>query len=84
MPLKADQILALFPNPVLSPIQGEPDYAAIRILQKQTFQNLSAIPSNLGCAKKGLLWLATTPAVYLTISVTTVVSAYQPRLDAWC
>ena len=48
MPLKADQILALFPNPVLTLILGEPDYAAIQILQKQTNQNLSAIPSNLG------------------------------------
>ena len=78
MPLRADQILALFPNPVLSPILGEPDYAAIRILQKQTFQNLSAIPSNLGCGTKGLLWLATTPTVYATISATPVTAPTNP------
>ena len=78
MPLKADQLLTLFPNPVLSPILGEPDYAAIRILQKQTNQNLSAIPSNLGCATKGLLWLATTPAVYNTISATPVIPPRNP------
>ena len=72
MPLKADQILTLFPNPVLSPILGEPNYAAIRILQKQTNQNLSAIPSNLGCGTKGLVWLATTPEIYAMISATPV------------
>ena len=78
MPLRADQILTLFPNPVLTPIIGEPDYAAIRILQKQTNQNLAAIPSNLGCATKGLLWLATTPSVYSTISAIPVVPPRNP------
>ena len=78
MPLKADQILTLFPNQVLSPILGEPDYAAIRILQKQTNQNLSAIQSNLGCGTKGLVWLATTPAVYSTISETAVIPPPNP------
>ena len=78
MPLKADQILALFPNPVLTPIIGEPDYAAIRILQKQTNQNLSSIPSNLGCGTKGLVWLATTAAVYATISSTDVTPPLNP------
>ena len=78
MPLKADQILTLFPNPVLSPILGEPDYAAIRILQKQTNQNLSAIPSNLGCGTKGLVWLATTPEIYTMISATPVDPPLNP------
>ena len=78
MPLKADQILALFPNPVLTPIIGEPNYAAIRILQKQVNQNLSAIPSNLGCGTKGLVWLATTPGVYSTISATPVIPPQNP------
>ena len=68
MPLKADQIFALFPNPVLTPILGEPDHASIRVLQKQTNKNLSAIPSNLGGGLKGLVSLATSAEVYLTIS----------------
>ena len=67
MPLKADQIFALFPNPVLTPILGEPDYASIRVLQKQTNKNLSAIPSNSGRGMKGLVYLATVAEVYLTI-----------------
>ena len=78
MPLKAYQILALFLNPVLTPIIGEPDYAAIRILQKQTNQNLSSIPSNLGCGTKSLVWLATTPVVYATISSTPVTPPKNP------
>jgi len=72
MPLKADKILELSPNPVLMPILGEPDHAAIWILQKETNKNLSSIPSNLGCGTNGLVWLGTTPEVYATISSTAV------------
>ena len=68
MPLKVDQIFALFSNPVLTPILGEPDHDSIRILQKQTNKNLSAIPSNLGYGIKDLVYLATLVEVYLTNS----------------
>ena len=68
MPLKADQIKALFPNPILNPIVGKPTHEGIRLLKKETNKNLSAIPSNLGCGTKGLLWIGTSPTVYATIS----------------
>ena len=78
MPLKADQLLALFPNPVLTPILGEPDHESIRILQKEVNKNLAAIPSNLGCGTKGLLCLSVSNTVYSTISSTPVVPPPNP------
>ena len=70
MPLKADQLEALFPNPILTLIVGEPTHEGIRLLEKEINKNLSAIPSNLGCGTKGLLWLSTSLTVYATISST--------------
>eukprot|EP00588_Corethron_pennatum_P017373 CAMPEP_0194307720 /NCGR_PEP_ID=MMETSP0171-20130528/4612_1 /TAXON_ID=218684 /ORGANISM="Corethron pennatum, Strain L29A3" /LENGTH=180 /DNA_ID=CAMNT_0039059935 /DNA_START=93 /DNA_END=631 /DNA_ORIENTATION=+ len=68
MPLKADQIEALLPNPILTPIVGEPTHEGLRLLQKEINKNLAAIPSNLGCGTKGFLWLSTSTTVYATIS----------------
>ena len=78
MPLKADQIEALFPNPILTRIVGEPTHEEIRLLEKETNKNPSAIPSNLGCGTKGLLWIGTPPTVYATISSVPFVPPTNP------
>ena len=74
MPLKADHIFALFLNLMLTSITGESNYTTIRILQNQTNQNLSVIPSNLGYGIKGIMWLAITLVVYDTISLAAIPS----------
>ena len=78
MPLKADQIEALFPHPILTPIVGEPTHEGIRLLEKQINKNLAAIPSNLGCGTKGFLWISTSATVYATISSVTFTPPANP------
>ena len=53
MPLNADQLLAVFPHPVLTKIIGEPNLASIRLQQSEQNGNLASIKSNLGYGLTG-------------------------------
>ena len=55
MPLNADQILAVFPQPVLINIVGEPTLESITIQQSEQNENLASVKSNLGDGLTGLM-----------------------------
>ena len=48
MPLNADQLLAVFPHPVLTKIVGDLNLASIKLQQSEHNGNLASIKSNLG------------------------------------
>ena len=48
MPLNADQLLAVFPHPVLTMIVGDPNLAIITLQQSEHNGNLASIKLNLG------------------------------------
>ena len=54
MPLNADQLLAVFPHPVLNKIVGKPNLESITLQQSENSGNLSSIKSNLGDGLTGL------------------------------
>ena len=47
MLLNADQLLAVFPHPVLTKIINEPNLASIKLQQSKHNGNLTSITSNL-------------------------------------
>ena len=58
MPLNADQLLAVFPQPVLTNIIGEPNLAIITLHQSEHNGNLASIKSNLVDGLTGLMVLS--------------------------
>ena len=67
MPLNADQLLAVFPHPVLTKIIGEPNLARITLQQSEHNGNLASIKSNLGDGLTGLMVLSMKPEIFKTI-----------------
>ena len=67
MPLNADQLLAVFPHPVLTKIVGEPNLASITLQQSEHNRNLASIKSNLGDGLTGLMVLSMKPDIFKTI-----------------
>ena len=67
MPLNADQILSVFPHPVLTKIIGEPNLASITLQQSEHNGNLASIKSNLGDGLTGLMVLSMKPDIFKTI-----------------
>ena len=67
MPLNADQLLAVFPHPVLTKIIGEPNLASITLQQSEHNGNLASIKSNLGDGLTGLMVLSMKPDIFKTI-----------------
>ena len=67
MPLNADQILTVFPHPVLTKIIGKPNLASIMIQQSDHNGNLASIKSNLGDGITGLMVLSMKPYILKTI-----------------
>ena len=67
MPLNADQLLAVFPHPVLTKIVGEPTLESLSRQQSEHNGNLASIQSNLGDGLTGLLILSLKPSVFTTI-----------------
>ena len=61
MPLNADQLLAVFLQPVLTKIIGEPNLASIMLQQSEHNGNLASIKSNLGDRLTGLMVLSMIP-----------------------
>ena len=67
MPLNADQLLEVFPHPVLTNILGEPTLESITLQQSEHNGNLVSIKSNLGDVLTGLMVLSVKPATFATI-----------------
>ena len=67
MPLNADQLLAVFPHPVLTKIIGKPNLTSITLQQSKHNGNLASIKSNLGDGLTGLMVLSMTPDIFKTI-----------------
>ena len=67
MPLNADQLLAVFPHPVLTKIIGEPNLESITLQQSDHNGNLALIKSNLGDGLTGLMVLSMKPFIFKTI-----------------
>ena len=67
MPLNADQLLAVFPHPVLTKIVGEPNLESITLQQSEHNGNLASIKSNLGDGLTGLMVISMKPAIFITI-----------------
>ena len=67
MLLNADQVLAVFPHPVLTKIIGEPNLASITLQQSEQNGNLDSIKSNLGYGLTGLTVLSMKPDIFKTI-----------------
>ena len=78
MPLNADQLLAVFPNPVLTKIVGEPTLASLTRLQSEHNGNLASVKSNLGNGLTGLLVISMKPSTFLTIHPKEFVKPKKP------
>ena len=78
MKLNADQILAVFPHPVLTKIVGEPNLASIMLQQSEHNGNLASIKSNLGDGLTGLMVLSMKPEIFKTIHPNTFVIPTNP------
>ena len=78
MPLNADQILAVFPHPVLTKISGEPNLASITFQQSEHNGNLASITSNLGDGLAGLMVLSVKPEIFKTIHPNTFLITTNP------
>ena len=78
MPLNADQLLAVFPHPVLTKIVGDPNLASITLQQSEHNGNLASIKSNLGDGMTGLMVLSMKPDIFNTIHPDTFVILTNP------
>ena len=67
MPLNAEQLLAVFPHPVLTKIVGYPNLNSITLQQSKHNGNLSSIKSNLGNGLTGLMVISMKPEIFATI-----------------
>ena len=67
MPLNADQLLAVFPHPVLTKIIGEPKLASITLQQSEHNGNLASIKSNMGYGLTSLMVLSMKSDIFKTI-----------------
>ena len=67
MPLNADQLLAVFPHPVLTKIVGEPNIASITLQQSDHNGNLASIKSDLSDGLNGLMVISMKPEIFATI-----------------
>ena len=67
MPINADQLMAVFPHPVLTNIVGEPTLGRITLQQSEHNGNLASIKYNLGYGLTGLMVISMKPATFATI-----------------
>ena len=67
MLLNDDQLLAVFPYPVLTKIIGKPNLVSITLQQREQNGNLASIKSNLGYGFTGLMVLSMKPDIFKTI-----------------
>ena len=67
MPLNYDQLLVVFPHPVLTKIVGDPTLDSITLQQSEHNRNLTSIKSNLGDGLTGLMVISMKPETFATI-----------------
>ena len=67
MPLNYDQLLVVFPHPVLTKIVGDPTLESITLQQSEHNRNLTSIKSNLGDGLTGLMVISMKPETFATI-----------------
>ena len=67
MPLNANQLLAVFPHPVLTKIVGEPNLESITVQKSEHNGNLASIKSNLGDGLTGIMVISMKSATFATI-----------------
>ena len=67
MPLNANQLLVVFPHPVLTKIVGEPTLESITLQQSKHNGNLASVNSNLGDGLTGLMVISMKPETFTTI-----------------
>ena len=78
MPLTANQLLAVFPHPVLTKIVGKPNLTSITLQQSEHNGKLTSIKSNLGDGLTGLMVLSMKPDIFKTIHPDTFVILTNP------
>ena len=78
MLLNSNQLLAVFPYPVLTKIVGEPNLASITLQQSEHNGNLASIKSNLGDGLTGLMVISMKPEIFKTIHPDTFVIPTNP------
>ena len=78
MTLNSDQLLAVFPQPLLTKIVGEPNLASITFQQSKHNGNLASIKSNLGDGLTGLMVLSMKSDIFKTINPNTFVIPTNP------
>jgi hypothetical protein len=66
-----EDVIASFPHPVLTTVQGEPDYQTIHAIRKSLQANLRAIDTHLGGGTLGHLGLIVSDASYAMIAPAT-------------
>ena len=59
-----------FPHPTLTPIDGEPTYATIKLLQKEVTTNAKAVTTLRGGGRKGHLAVCLSPEAYSALEGT--------------
>ena len=67
MPLNANQLLTVFPHPVLIKIISKPNLVSITLHQSKHNGNLASIKSNLGDGLTGLMVLSMKSDIFNTI-----------------
>ena len=67
MPINADQLLAVFPHPVLTKIVGKPNLESIKLQQSEHNGNLASLKSNLDDGLTGLMVISMKPEIFATI-----------------
>jgi hypothetical protein len=66
-----EDVIASFPHPVLTTVQGEPDYQKIHAIRKSLQANSRAIDTHLGGGTLGHLGLIVSDASYAMIAPST-------------
>ena len=61
MPLNTDQLLVVFPHPVLTKIVGKPTLESINLQKSEPNENLAFVKSNLGDGLTGLMVISMKP-----------------------
>ena len=73
-----DYINTVFEYPVLTPIQGQPTYAAMKVIKDEMKANLASVPKDLGGGANGHLGLMLTQAEYANVSLIQYVRPVHP------
>ena len=83
MPFNADQLLVVFPHPVLTKIVGEPTLESITLQQSEHNGNLASIKSNIGDGLTILMVISIKPAHFATVhpSLFTIPNNPGPAAD---